>query len=76
MAAAAGAFLLTLATEPPIKPGTSDPYVPPAPGEMHAEEYLQIGPITQFVTTLHQQNGNEHNGKTSRPEHDIAHQAG
>ena len=34
MAAAVGAFLRTLATEPPIKPGTPDPYLPPRPGEL------------------------------------------
>jgi hypothetical protein len=32
MAAAAGAFLKSLAIEPPIKPGTPDPYTPPEPG--------------------------------------------
>jgi hypothetical protein len=31
VAAAAGAFLKTLVVEPPIKPGTHDPYVPPEP---------------------------------------------
>ena len=34
IAAAAGAFLKTLVAEPPIKPGTPDPYVPPKPGEL------------------------------------------
>ncbi len=52
MAAAAGAFLKTLAIEPPIKPGTPDPYLPPKPGEMRVEEHLQIGVITQYVTAL------------------------
>jgi arylsulfatase A-like enzyme len=52
MAAAAGAFLKSLVMEPPIKPGTPDPYTPPEPGEMRPEEHLQIGPITQFVTSL------------------------
>jgi arylsulfatase A-like enzyme len=52
MAAAAGAFLKTLAMEPPIKTGTPDPYTPPKPGEMRAEEHLQIGVITQYVTAL------------------------
>lgn len=33
MAAAAGAFLKSLALEPPVKPGTPDPYTPPRPGE-------------------------------------------
>jgi hypothetical protein len=50
--AAAGAFLKSLAVEPPIKPGTPDPYTPPEPGEWGAETHLQIGPITQFVTSL------------------------
>ena len=52
MAAAIGAFLKTLAAEPPIKPGTPDPYTPPEAGEFRAEEHLQIGPITQYVTSL------------------------
>ena len=52
MAAAAGVFLSTLAKEPPIKPGTPDPYVPPKPGELRPEEHIQLGVITQFVTTL------------------------
>ena len=52
MAAAIAAFTRTLAIEPPIKPGTPDPYTPPAPGELRAEEHLQLGVITQFVTTL------------------------
>jgi len=52
MAAAAGAFLKTLALEPPIKPGTPDPYTPPEPGELRPESHLQVGVITQYVTTL------------------------
>ena len=52
MAAAAGAFLKTLVMEPPIKPGTPDPYLPPKPGEFRPEEHLQIGVITQYVTSL------------------------
>ncbi|WP_172652974.1 hypothetical protein [Rhodococcus opacus] len=52
MAAAVGAFLRTFAMEPPIKPGTPDPYLPPRPGEMRPEEHLQLGVITQFVTIL------------------------
>ena len=52
MAAAAGAFLKTLAIEPPIKPGTPDPYTPPKPGELRPEEHVQLGPIVQFVTSL------------------------
>jgi arylsulfatase len=52
MAAAAGAFFKSLAAEPPVRPGTPDPYTPPKPGALRAEEQLQIGPITQFVTAL------------------------
>ena len=52
MAAAAGAFLKSLTAEPPIKPGTPDPYTPPKPGELRAEEHLQVGAITQYVTSL------------------------
>jgi arylsulfatase len=52
MAAAAGAFLKSLALEPPIKPGTPDPYIPPKPGEMKVEQQAHIGPITQYVTVL------------------------
>jgi hypothetical protein len=57
MAAAAGAFLKSLAIEPPIKPGTPDPYTPPEPGQLIPQEHLQIGPIMQFVTTLHYPDG-------------------
>jgi arylsulfatase len=42
--AAAAAFLMTLATEPQIKPGTPDPYTPPKPGDMRVEQHLQVGP--------------------------------
>jgi arylsulfatase A-like enzyme len=52
MAAAVAAFMKTLAIEPPIKPGAPDPYTPPKPGELRAEEHLQLGVITQFVTSL------------------------
>jgi len=52
MAEAVLMFLKTLAIEPPIKPGTPDPYLPPKPGEFRVEEQLQIGVITQFITTL------------------------
>jgi arylsulfatase len=52
MAAAVGAFMKTLAIEPPIKPGAPDPYQPPKPGELRPEEHIQLGVITQFVTTL------------------------
>jgi arylsulfatase len=57
MAAAAGAFLRTLAAEPPIKAGTPDPFTPPKPGDFRPEEVLQIGPITQYVTTMVRANG-------------------
>ncbi|HXW80565.1 MAG TPA: sulfatase-like hydrolase/transferase [Acidimicrobiales bacterium] len=52
MAAAIGAFLRTLTLEPPIKPGTPDPYTPPPPGSLSPEEHLQVGAITQYVTAL------------------------
>ena len=52
MAAAAAGFSKSLTPEPPIKTGTSDPYLPPKPGEMRIEEHLQLGVITQFVTML------------------------
>ena len=52
MAAAVAAFLHTLVLEPPIKPGAPDPYQPPKPGELRPEEHLQLGVITQFITTL------------------------
>jgi arylsulfatase len=52
MAAAVGAFLRSFALEPPIKTGTPDPYLPPKPGELRVEEHIQLGVITQFVTTL------------------------
>lgn len=52
MAAAADAFLQTLVKEPPIKPGTPDPYTPPAPGEYQAQTRLELGAIAQYVTTL------------------------
>jgi hypothetical protein len=52
MAMAAAAFLKSLVIEPPIKPGTPDPYQPPEPGELRTEEHLQLGVITQYVTSL------------------------
>jgi hypothetical protein len=52
IAAAVGAFLKTLVAEPPIKAGSPDPFTPPAPGEFRAEEHLQLGLITQTLTTL------------------------
>jgi arylsulfatase len=71
MAAAAGTFLLSLAVEPPIKPGTPDPYTPPPTGEWQSQTSLQIGPITQFVTTLVQQHD-----EAVAPHHGIEHQSG
>jgi arylsulfatase A-like enzyme len=71
MAASIGAFMKTLAIEPPIKPGTADPYVPPKSGELRPETHLQLGVITQFVTTLvRAQEG------ASPPQSGIEHQAG
>jgi arylsulfatase A-like enzyme len=58
IAAAAGAFLKTLAIEPPIKPGTPDPYTPPKPGEWRPEQHVQIGPIIQYATSLVRTAGN------------------
>ena len=52
MAAAAAAFLKTFTKELPIKPGTFDPYLPPSPDELQVEEHLQIGYMTQYVTSL------------------------
>jgi arylsulfatase len=71
IAAAAETFLMTLAVEPPIKPGTPDPYTPPAPGELQAQTSIQIGPITQYVTALVHTNGT-----VQQPDHGLAHQSG
>jgi arylsulfatase len=71
MAAAAGAFLQTLTVEPPIKPGAPDPYTPPRPGELRTEEHIQLGVITQFVTTLVRQPP-----EPPQPDHGISHQSG
>ena len=77
MAAAAGAFLKSLAIEPPIKPGTPDPYTPPKPGQLIPQEHLQIGPIVQFVTTLRHPNGGPPaDVRQHQPEHGLAHQSG
>jgi len=70
MAAAIGAFLKSLAIEPPIKPGTPDPYTPPAAGALRAEEHLQIGAITQYVTSLVR----THEG-VPEPQHGLSHAA-
>ena len=71
MAAAAGAFLKTLAIEPPIKPGTPDPYTPPRRGELRPEEHIQLGPIVQFVTSLVRAQD-----ETPEPHHGISAQRG
>jgi arylsulfatase len=71
MAAAAGAFMKTLVIEPPIKPGTPDPYTPPKPGELQPVSHLQIGPITQYVTSLQ-----ETHAEMPDPHHGIEHQTG
>jgi arylsulfatase len=80
MAAAAGAFLKSLAIEPPIKPGTPDPYTPPKPGQLIPQEHLEIGPIVQFATTLHYPNGQSGPPATvhdHQPDHGLAnHHAG
>ena len=52
VAAAINAFLMSLAAEPPIKEGTPDPYAPPQPGEWQPQSSIQLGPITQYVTSL------------------------
>jgi arylsulfatase A-like enzyme len=71
LAAAAGAFMMSLAKEPPIKPGTPDPYTPPKPGELRVEEHINIGPLTQFVTTLVRTHD-----EPQQPPHGIEHHAG
>ena len=71
VAAAAGAFLKSLVVEPPIKPGTPDPYAPPKPGELLPQTHLQIGPIMQYVTTLVRSHD-----EPPDPGHGIEHQAG
>jgi hypothetical protein len=69
--AVAGAFLKSLAVEPPIKPGTPDPYTPPGPGELRPETHLQLGPIVQFITTLVRSHE-----ELPDPHHGLEHQAG
>jgi arylsulfatase len=76
MAAAAGAFLKSLAIEPPVKPGTPDPYTPPKPGRLVPQEHLQIGPIVQYVTTLHHPDGQPPDVSRHQPEHGMRHSAG
>jgi arylsulfatase len=71
MAAAIAAFLDSLVNEPPIKPGTPDPYAPPPPGTLRAEEHLQIGAITQYVTALVQSHD-----RLPTPNHGLEHHSG
>ncbi len=71
MAPAAAAFMKTLVAEPPIKPGTPDPYTPPNPGEFRPEVHLQVGPVMQYVTSL----VSEHDGELVT-EHGLTHHAG
>ena len=61
----------TLVAEPPIKPGTPDPYTPPKPGTYWPQTHLQIGPIIQFVTTLVRTHD-----ELPDPDHGIEHQSG
>ncbi len=69
--AVAGAFLRSLVVEPPIKPGTPDPYAPPQPGELRPQTHLQIGPILQYVTALVQGHA-----ELPDPSHEMQHQTG
>ena len=71
MVAAVGAFLKSLGAEPPIKPGTPDPYTPLKPGELRPEEHLQIGAVTQYVTSLVKSHDD-----IPEPHHGIGHTAG
>jgi arylsulfatase A-like enzyme len=71
IAAAAGAFLKSLVAEPPIKPGTPDPYTPTQPGELRPEEHLQIGAITQYVTSL-----TKSHEEPPDPDHGLQHATG
>ena len=57
MAAAVGAFMKTLVAEPPINPGTPDPYTPPKPGTYKAQTHLQLGVITGGGTEVRRQAG-------------------
>jgi hypothetical protein len=70
MVAAVGAFLKSRGAEPPIKPGTPDPYAPPKPGELRPEEHLQIGAITPYVTPLV-----KNHDDLPEPHHGIGHTA-
>lgn len=76
MAAAAGAFMKSLMKEPPIKPGTPDPYTPPKPGTYKPETHVQIGPIIQYVTALHYPDGQSSDVRQHQPEHGLSHPQG
>jgi hypothetical protein len=65
------AGLKSLAVEPPIKPGTPDPYTPPSPGELQPQTHLQLGPILRYVTALVQ-----HHAELPDPHHGMEHQSG
>ena len=43
---------------------------------MIPQEYLQIGPITQFVTTLQHPNGQPADVQQHQPEHGLNHAGG
>jgi hypothetical protein len=51
--------------------GHTRPHTPPKPGEMRPEEHLQIGAITQYVTTLVKTYD-----QLPDPHHGIEHQTG
>lgn len=62
MAAAAAAFLKTLAAEPRSSPA---PHPLPVPGLLQAEEHLQFGATIQYLTALtrsHDQPPDPHHG--------------
>ena len=71
VAAAAGAFLKSLVAEPPIKPGTPDPYTPPKPGELRPRHTCRSARSSQYITTLVQVAR-----RAPDPGHGIEHQAG
>jgi arylsulfatase len=68
MAAAVSAFLKTLAAEPPIKPGTPDPYALAEPGRLQPQEHIQVGPITQYISALVGTND-----ELPQPQHGLEH---
>ena len=68
MAAAVSAFVASLVEEPPIKVGTPDPYEPPAGGDVRLQEQLQLGAITQFITTATWSHDAETSRHSAQPE--------